>query len=109
MTCAACVGVVENALKGVTGVNLLMKRAEVKHRGREDLWAQVLQFVAMMWLAPGVPVADLLEAVEDVGFDAELMQELQVETHGGRLGGAELVSPVQVVACTGDCGRVGDL
>lgn len=27
---------------------------------------------------PGVAVAELLEAVEDVGFDAELMQELQV-------------------------------
>eukprot|EP00435_Cladocopium_sp_Y103_P045395 s480_g13.t1 len=62
MTCAACVGVVENALKGVSGVksagvNLLMKRAEVKHRG--------------------VPVADLLEAVDMVGFDAELLQELK--------------------------------
>lgn len=62
MTCAACVGVVENALKGVNGVksagvNLLMKRAEVKHRG--------------------VPVADLLDAVDMVGFEAELLQELK--------------------------------
>eukprot|EP00434_Breviolum_minutum_P009629 symbB.v1.2.008479.t1/scaffold534.1/size190675/10 len=62
MTCAACVGVVENALKSVHGVkhaavNLLMKRAEVKHRG--------------------VAVAELIEAVDDVGFDAELLQELK--------------------------------
>ncbi|CAE7456263.1 HMA5, partial [Symbiodinium microadriaticum] len=59
MTCSACVATVENALRGVKGVtdasvNLLMKRAEVTHQG--------------------VPVETLLDAIDCIGFDAELLE-----------------------------------
>lgn len=61
MSCSSCVSVVERALQAVPGVssaavNLLMKRAEVRHRG--------------------VKLSLLLAAVEDVGFQAELLQEV---------------------------------
>eukprot|EP00931_Biecheleriopsis_adriatica_P075603 TRINITY_DN49426_c0_g1_i1.p1 TRINITY_DN49426_c0_g1~~TRINITY_DN49426_c0_g1_i1.p1 ORF type:complete len:1105 (-),score=230.43 TRINITY_DN49426_c0_g1_i1:29-3112(-) len=60
MTCASCVGTVERALLAVPGVsaadvNLLMKRAEVTFEGTQ--------------------VKDILEAVDDVGFDAELLNQ----------------------------------
>ncbi|CAJ1434369.1 unnamed protein product [Effrenium voratum] len=87
MTCASCTGAVERALRAVPGVsdasvNLLMKRAEVKHQG--------------------VEVQKLQEAVEDIGFDCEVIQELKPQVTSDKLMvGSFKVGGMTCAACVG--------
>eukprot|EP00435_Cladocopium_sp_Y103_P054757 s480_g17.t5 len=66
MTCASCVGAVERAITALEGVksaeiSLTLKRAEVTY-------------------FPSVHAENVVEAIEDVGFEASVLNEVQVHS-----------------------------
>eukprot|EP00850_Spirogloea_muscicola_P000144 SM000001S04546 [mRNA] locus=s1:856403:861068:- [translate_table: standard] len=81
MTCAACSSSVERALAALPGVAsasvaLLQNRAEVVYDPAK------------------IKVEDLVEAVEDAGFEAEALLQVPLPPAGGGGGGAHLASVV---------------
>lgn len=104
MTCSSCVGNVTNALKSVTNVD----RADVSlvsHSGRIDLRADNVDAV----------INDLTQAVEDVGYDVQVLEVKPLMARGIALatnkhvGYWEATYTIDGMSCSSCVGKVTEL